>query len=75
MSGLRTESILHVNRRSGALEDSKSPDNWRRHAILRLIDLEVLERSLRLRAPVLVRRDEDLSKGIGLCSRLGHSVG
>ena len=63
-----TESIVHVDRGGSALEDTEGSNNRWRHSILRLIDLEVLERSFGLSAPVLVRRDLDFPKGIAFCS-------
>ena len=59
-----TESEVHVNRRGRSFEDAECPDDRGRHSILRLIDLEVLQGSLCLRAPVLVRFDVNLAKGI-----------
>lgn len=69
-----TESELHVNSGSGALEDTESSHNWRWHAISRLVDVEVGEGTLSLSSPVLVGWDMDLAEGIGLCSGLGHLV-
>lgn len=63
-----TESIIHVDCGGSALEDAKGSDNRWRHSILWLIDLEVLERSFGLSAPVLVRGDLDFTKGIAFCS-------
>lgn len=59
-----TESILHVYGRGCALEDSKRSDHRRRHAVVRLIDLEVLQGALSLRSPVSVRRHLDPAEGI-----------
>ena len=68
----RTQPKLHVDRGGSALEDTKSPHNGRRHAVLGLVDAEVLEGALRLGAPVLVCGHLDLAKGIALCSGVGH---
>lgn len=68
-----TKAIVHVHRGGGALEDTQSLDNWRGHAILRLVDVEVAERALCLGAPVLVGRHLNLAKGIGLSPSVrGH---
>ena len=61
-----TESIFHVDGGSSALEDTECSDYWRRHSILWLIDLEVLQRSFGLGTPVLVRRNLDFAKSIAL---------
>lgn len=66
-----TESIAHVDSSGRALQDTKGLDDGRGHAVLGLIDLEVLEGSLGLSSPVLVGRDLNLAKGIGLGSRVG----
>ena len=63
-----TESIIHIDGGSGALEDTERSDYWRRHPILWLIDLEVLERSFGLGTPVFVRGDLDFAEGIALGS-------
>ena len=47
----------------------------RRHAVLGLVDAEVLERALCLGAPVAVRGDLDVAKGIALGSGAGGSHG
>ena len=52
--GAHTEPELLIDHCCGSLEDAKSADDGWRHAVLRLVDLEVLQRALRLRAPVLV---------------------
>lgn len=49
-----TESVSHVHRRCGTFEDAECANNGRGHAIMRLIDLEVLQRAFRLGAPILV---------------------
>lgn len=68
-----TKTKSHVDGGSSSLQNTKGLDDGRRHAILGLVNAEVLEGSLRLGAPVLVARDLDLAKGVGLgsCS-LGH---
>lgn len=69
-----TEAIVHVDGGCSPFEDTESPDHRRGHTILGLIDLEVLERSFSLRAPVLVRRDLNFAECIAFCSgRLGQS--
>jgi hypothetical protein len=73
--GVRTQAELHVDCGGGTLEDAKRLDDGRRHAVLRLVDLEVLQRPLRLRAPVLVGRHLDLAKGVTFCPRGGHAGG
>lgn len=70
-----TEAIAHVDSGSSALEDTESLDNRRRHAILRLVDLEVLERSLGLSSPVLVTGNLDLAEGVALGTCGSHVVG
>lgn len=73
---MHTESVSHVYGSSRSLQNAKRPDDGRGHAILGLVDAEVLERSLGLGAPVLVGGDLDLAKGIALGSRVvGHSQG
>ena len=67
-TGWITESIIHIDGGSGALEDAECSDYRRRHSILWLIDLEVLERSFGLGTPVFVRGDLDFAKGIALGS-------
>lgn len=42
--GVITQSVGHVDRSCSPLEDTKGPDDWRGHTVLRLIDLEVLQR-------------------------------
>lgn len=70
-----TQAIAHVDSGGSTLEDAKGLDDGRRHAILRLVDAEVLEGALRLGAPVLVGLDMKLAKGIGLGSDVGsHDV-
>lgn len=63
-----TKTVAHVDGGSSSLEDTKGLDNGGGHAVLRLVDLEVLERSLSLGSPVLVGGDLDLAKGIALGS-------
>lgn len=65
-----TKSVAHVNCGSCALQDTKGLDNRWGHAILRLVDAEVLERALGLGTPVLVRRNLDLAKGIAFDAHL-----
>lgn len=67
-----TQSVAHVDRGRGALENAKGRNHRRRHAVLRLVDLEVAQRPLRLGAPVLVGRHFNLAKGIALDSLVGH---
>ena len=67
-----TKSIAHVDSSGGSLQDTKGLDDGRRHPVLGLVDLEVLERSFGLGSPVLVGRDLDLAEGIGLGSRVGR---
>ena len=59
---------LHVHSSSGTLQDPERSHNWRRHPVLRLVDLEISQRPLRLRAPVLGTRHLDLAKSIALLS-------
>ena len=66
-----TQPILLVDFGCSALQDAKCLDQGRRHAVLGLIDAEVLERPLRLGTPVLVRWHLNLAKGITLGSRGG----
>jgi hypothetical protein len=73
--GLRTQPELHVDGSSGALQDAKGLDDRRRHAVLRLVDLEVLQRTLRLRTPVAVGGDLELAKSITLCPCRSHVCG
>lgn len=68
----RTEAELHVDGRSSSLENTKRLYDRRGHAILGLIDLEVLQRALCLCSPVLVCRYVDLAEGIRLCSGSCH---
>ena len=71
-----TESVLHVDSRSSALEDTKGLDERRRHAVLRLVDPEVAQRALGLASPVLAGVDLELAKGIALGPGVGgHLVG
>ena len=42
---LLTQAVLHVDGGGGALQDTKGLDHGRRHAILRLVDVEVAERA------------------------------
>ena len=74
----RTEAKLHVDGGSGALEDTKGAHNLRWHAVVGLVDLEVLQRPLRLGTPVAVGLDLDLAERIALCPGGGssrHGVG
>ena len=70
--GVKAEAL--VDNGSGALENTKGLDNGRRHAVLGLVDAEVLEGSLGLGAPVLVGGDLDLAKGVALGSGVGSHV-
>ena len=65
-----TQAELHVDGGSGALEDTKGANDLWRHAVMRLIDLEVGQRALGLSTPVSVGGDGDLAKGIALGSGL-----
>ena len=60
------EVAVHLGRRS--LEDSECADHRAPEADL--ADLEVLERTLGLRAPIAVGRDRDLAHRVFLCSRV-----
>ena len=60
---LSADAILSAVRRVEGL-DAKGAHNWRRHAVLRLVDSEVLQRTLRLGSPVLVRGYLDLAKRV-----------
>lgn len=62
------ELVSHVNLGAALLQDSESLDDWVRHSISFLGDLEVLERSLSLGTPVSVSGHLDLSEGIVLDS-------
>jgi hypothetical protein len=66
-----TKSVLHVDGRGGALEDTKGPDDGRLHAVLRLVDLEVAQRALGLSSPVLAGVDLELAESIALGSGVG----
>ena len=68
-----TKAISHVDSSGSTLQNTERLDDGRGHAVLRLVDTEVLKRSLRLGSPVSVGGDLDLAKGIALCSCLGHS--
>lgn len=70
-----TETVAHVDSGGSALEDTESLDDRRGHAILGLVDLEVLEGSLSLSSPVFVPGDLDLAKGIALGTCRSHLVG
>jgi hypothetical protein len=72
---VRTKTITDVDGSSSALEDTKGLDKGRGHAILGLVDLEVLKRTLSLSSPVLVSGDLDLAKGIALGTCLRHAGG
>ena len=67
MCGL-TEPIVHVYCRCGAFEDAECTDDRRRHAILGLVDFEILEGAFGLRAPIFGGIDLDLAKGVRFCS-------
>ncbi len=64
----RTETEGHVDSGCCTFQNAKGADDWRWHAVLRLVDLEVLEGAFRLSAPVLVCGDLYLAKGVTLCS-------
>jgi hypothetical protein len=66
-----TKSVLHVDGRGGALEDTKGPDDGRLHAVLRLVDFEVAQRALGLATPVLAGVDLELAESIALGSSVG----
>lgn len=70
----RTKPELHVDSRRSALQDTEGPHNRWGHAVLGLVDLEVLEGTLSLSAPVLVRGDVNLAEGIGLSPGLCHGA-
>lgn len=73
LANLLVKAVAHVDGGGSALENTKGLDDRGRHAILGLVDLEVLEGTLSLSAPVLVRGDLDLAKGIALGTGFGHS--
>lgn len=75
MLGIRTQPEFHVDCSGSALQNAEGLHNGRRHAVLGLVDLEVLERTLRLGTPVLVAGDLDLAKGIAFCACGSHSGG
>ena len=75
MGRIRTQPELHVHGGGSALQNAEGLHNGRRHAVLRLVDLEVLEGTLRLGAPVLVAGHLDLAKGIAFCAGGSHSGG
>ena len=75
-----TEPVVHVHCCGGAFEDSESADDGWGHAVLGLVDLEVLKRAFGLRAPVFAGVDLDFAKGVrfgsgGLCWRVCQSGG
>ena len=57
-----------VHQRAGLLEDAKGADQFRRHGVA--ANIEMQERALRLRAPVNVGRDLDLSHAVGFGASL-----
>ena len=57
-----------VHQRAGLLEDAERADQLRRHGVA--ADIEMQERALRLRTPVDVGRDFDLSHAVGFGARL-----
>ena len=63
-----TESIVHIDGGCGSFQDAEGSDNGWRHPVLRLVDLEVLERSFGLGAPIFVGRNLEFAKGIAFCS-------
>lgn len=69
---LQTQPKFHINGGRSTLEDTKGLDNRRGHAVLGLVDLEVLQGALRLRSPVLVGGHLDLAKSIALCPCRSH---
>jgi hypothetical protein len=70
-----TKTESNIDGGSSALENTECLDDGRRHAVLGLVDLEVLEGSLSLGAPVAVGGDLDLAKGVALGSCRRHSDG
>ena len=72
---MRTEPEILIDHCCCSFEDPKGANDRWRHSVLGLVDLEVLEGALRLRAPILVRGDLDLAESIAFGScRGGHSV-
>ncbi len=57
-----------VHQRAGLLQDAKSANQFRRHGIA--ANIEMQERALRLRSPVDVGRDLDLSHAVGFGASL-----
>src|SRR3990167_8654761 len=55
---------IHVHLGRGALDDAERADD--RGRLLLPADLEILERTLRLRAPIAVRGNFDRAEGVGL---------
>lgn len=62
------ESEFHVHCCCSTFEDTEGADNGRRHAIEGLIDFEIAQGAFGLGAPVFVRRNLDLAKGIAFGS-------
>lgn len=68
VDGKITKSKIHVHRCCCSFQYTKRSDNGRGHSVLRLINLEIFQRTLSLCSPVSVRGHLDLAEGIGLCS-------
>ena len=66
VGGKLAEVLVH--QRASLLQDAESADQLRRHGVA--ADVEVQQRALRLRAPVDVGRDVDLSHAVGFGARL-----
>lgn len=73
VSHLLGQSKFRVSFGCCFLEETKSVDHWKRHAFALTADLEVLERSLSLSAPVLIAWHLNGSKGILLHAVLAWS--
>src|SRR5450432_3021451 len=63
-------AVALVEPRRRLLDDGLAADHFERHSLG--ADLEVLERALRLRAPVPVRTDLDRPDAVFFGARLGH---
>ncbi len=63
---------VHVGLGGGALDDAERADN--RQRLLLPADAEILERALRLRAPILVGRNLDGTEGVGFDSHCGRHL-
>src|SRR5204862_262229 len=62
------ERLVHLG--GGAFDEAERADQWQGHALL--ADAEVLPRTLRLRAPVFVRRDRDRAERVGFGASFRH---